>query len=58
MVNKICHLSELAKGPMYDISDPMDAPEETYLGVAKEIMDLLVNSFEEIIRQVSMNRHA
>jgi len=45
---KLFMLTELTKGPVYDIPDPNRETEETCLDIAKEIIELITNSFQEI----------
>lgn len=52
MSKKIFMLTELSKGPVYDIRDPIREPEETCFDVAQEIIRLITNSFQEICLRV------
>lgn len=50
MSRKVWMLTELCDSPGYDIPDPATQPEETYLGVAREITALIEKCFPEICR--------
>jgi protein-tyrosine phosphatase len=48
---RIFLLTELSRGPVYDIPDPICEKEETFLDVANEMNQLLENNFQEICIQ-------
>jgi protein-tyrosine phosphatase len=50
---KVLMLTEVGKGPVYDIPDPVSQPEEIYLSVAREIIHLIENCFQEICMRAS-----
>ena len=53
---RIFMLTELSKGPVHDIPDPIRETEETFLDVAQELIRLITNSFSEICLQISTIR--
>jgi len=53
---RIFMLTELSKGPVHDIPDPIRETEETCLEVAQELILLITNSFAEICLQILIIR--
>jgi protein-tyrosine phosphatase len=53
MRQKVLMLTEICGGPVYDIPDPISQSEEICLSVAREIIHIVDNCFEEICRLAS-----
>jgi protein-tyrosine phosphatase len=50
---RIFMLTELTKGPVYNIPDPISNPEESYYEVAQEIIRLINDNFQLISSRAS-----
>lgn len=49
---KICMLTELTDGPIYDIPDPVQQKSEEFLSIGKTIINLIEKNFNKILQRV------